>query len=105
MKALAEQIVDIDGVETYGRVVSVRGLMVEVAGPIHAMSVGARLTIETGSAKIPCEMVRFLGWPRARNAIRSARWRAPRLPGCRYHRRRHHSPVRTMAGPRRQRAR
>ena len=39
MKALAEQIVDIDGVEIYGRVVSVRGLMVEVAGPIHAMSV------------------------------------------------------------------
>src|SRR5215467_13424019 len=61
MKALAEQIVDIDGVETYGRVVSVRGLMVEVAGPIHAMSVGARLTIETGSAKIPCEVVGFAG--------------------------------------------
>jgi flagellar biosynthesis/type III secretory pathway ATPase len=59
MKALAEQIVDIDGVEIYGRVVSVRGLMVEVAGPIHAMSVGARLTIETGTAKIPCEVVGF----------------------------------------------
>src|SRR5215467_12242636 len=61
MKALAEQIVDIDGVEIYGRVVSVRGLMVEVAGPIHAMSVGARLTIETGQAKIPCEVVGFAG--------------------------------------------
>jgi flagellum-specific ATP synthase len=61
MKALAEQIVDIDGVEIYGRVVSVRGLMVEVAGPIHAMSVGARLTIETGAAKIPCEVVGFSG--------------------------------------------
>jgi flagellum-specific ATP synthase len=61
MKALAEQIVDIDGVETYGRVVSMRGLMVEVAGPIHAMSVGARLTIETGAAKIPCEVVGFSG--------------------------------------------
>ena len=45
MKALAEQIADIDGVEIYGRVVAVRGLMVEVAGPIHTMSVGARLTI------------------------------------------------------------
>ena len=33
MKALAEQINDIDGVEIYGRVVAVRGLMVEVAGP------------------------------------------------------------------------
>jgi flagellum-specific ATP synthase len=62
MKALAEQIVDIDGVEIYGRVVSVRGLMVEVAGPIHAMSVGARLTIETGAARtIPCEVVGFSG--------------------------------------------
>src|SRR4029077_20314653 len=62
MKALAEQIVDIDGVEIYGRVVSVRGLMVEVAGPIHAMSVGARLTIETGAGRsIPCELVGFSG--------------------------------------------
>ena len=48
MKALAEQINDIDGVNIYGRVVGVRGLMVEIAGPIHAMSVGARIVIETG---------------------------------------------------------
>ena len=32
MKALAEQIGDIDGVNIYGRVVGVRGLMVEIAG-------------------------------------------------------------------------
>ena len=50
MKALADQIAELDGVETYGRVVGVRGLMVEVAGPIHAMSVGARVTIETVAA-------------------------------------------------------
>ena len=43
VKALAEQIDELDGVEVYGRVVGVRGLMVEVAGPIHAMSVGARV--------------------------------------------------------------
>src|SRR3954471_23100042 len=65
MKALAEQIIDLDGVEMYGRVVGVRGLMVEVAGPIHAMSVGSRLTIETtqnnGNGKIPCEVVGFSG--------------------------------------------
>ena len=42
MKALAEQINELDGIEIYGRVVGVRGLMVEVAGPLHAMSVGAR---------------------------------------------------------------
>ncbi len=55
MKALAEQIGDIDGVKIYGRVVGVRGLMVEVAGPIHAMSVGARIVIETGAQPLhPC---------------------------------------------------
>jgi flagellum-specific ATP synthase len=62
IKALAEQIADLDAVETYGRVVAVRGLMVEVAGPIHAMSVGARLTIETGAGPgVPCEVVGFAG--------------------------------------------
>src|SRR5437588_8536312 len=62
MKALAEQIGDLDAVEIYGRVVGVRGLMVEVAGPIHAMSVGARVIIETGAARpIPCEVVGFAG--------------------------------------------
>src|SRR6266852_636644 len=60
MKALAEQIGELDGVEVYGRVVGVRGLMVEVAGPIHAMSVGARVVIETSTA-IPCEVVGFSG--------------------------------------------
>lgn len=55
MKALAEQIGDIDGVEVYGRVVGVRGLMVEITGPIHAMSVGSRLTLESGGGPgIPC---------------------------------------------------
>src|SRR5262250_3087022 len=61
VKALAEQIADRDGVEVYGRVVGVRGLMVEVAGPLHAMSVGARITIETGDRLIPCEVVGFSG--------------------------------------------
>ena len=51
MKALAEQIGDIDAVNTYGRVVGVRGLMVEIAGPIHAMSVGARIVLETGGSR------------------------------------------------------
>jgi flagellum-specific ATP synthase len=66
MKALAQQIADLDDTETYGRVVGVRGLMVEVAGPIHAMSVGARLTVESGQVNgvgrsIPCEVVGFTG--------------------------------------------
>src|SRR5258707_3865255 len=63
MKALREQIEELDGVEIYGRVVGVRGLMVEVAGPLHAMSVGSRVVIETqvqGKAvPIPSEVVGF----------------------------------------------
>ncbi len=61
MKALAEQISELDGVETYGRVVGVRGLMVEAAGPLHAMSVGARVMIENGARLVPCEVVGFSG--------------------------------------------
>src|SRR5579863_2289452 len=62
MKALAEQISDVDGINIYGRVVGVRGLMVEIAGPIHAMSVGARIVIETGGNRyIPCEVIGFSG--------------------------------------------
>jgi hypothetical protein len=36
----------------------VRGLVVEVAGPIHEMSVGARVVVETDKA-ISCEVVGF----------------------------------------------
>jgi flagellum-specific ATP synthase len=62
MKGLAEELSGLEPVETYGRVVGVRGLMVEVAGPIHAMSVGSRVLIETGTGRnIPCEVVGFSG--------------------------------------------
>ena len=61
MKALAEQINELDGIEIYGRVVGVRGLMVEVAGPLYAMSVGARVLVETPANTIPCEVVGFSG--------------------------------------------
>src|ERR1700758_2676236 len=61
MKALADQIDELDAAEIYGRVVGVRGLMVEVAGSLHAMSVGARVTIEAGGRLIPCEVVAFSG--------------------------------------------
>ena len=90
MKALAEQIDELDGVEIYGRVVGVRGLMVEVAGPIHAMSVGARVVIETGRepAAIPCEVVGFSGgnallMPFARAGRRAARLPRHGVVGCR----------------------
>jgi flagellum-specific ATP synthase len=62
MKALAEQIAELDAIALYGRVVGVRGLMVEVAGPLHAMSVGARVVIDGGRGRsVPCEVVGFSG--------------------------------------------
>jgi hypothetical protein len=41
MQALADQICELDGIEVYGPAIGVRGLMVDVAEPIHIMSVGA----------------------------------------------------------------
>src|SRR3954466_11702247 len=65
MRALLEQIEELDENEVYGRVIGVRGLMVEVAGPLHAMSVGSRVVIETQAqgrlVPIPCEVVGFSG--------------------------------------------
>ena len=81
MKALAEQINELDGVQIYGRVVGVGALMVEVAGPLHAMSVGARVIIETPGKTIPSEVIGFSG-PYASYAIRLLGRRAPRLPGA-----------------------
>ena len=60
MQTLAQQLSDIEPMTIYGRVSGVRGLMVEVSGPVHAMSVGARVTVETSpTLAIPCEVVGF----------------------------------------------
>jgi hypothetical protein len=39
-------------VETFGRVVAVRGLLVEVAGPVAAMRLGGRLDVVAGHGSI-----------------------------------------------------
>lgn len=44
----------------FGRVQGVRGLLIEIAGPLSHMDIGARLVIETGDlASVPCEVVGF----------------------------------------------
>ncbi|MEP3231382.1 MAG: flagellar protein export ATPase FliI [Hyphomicrobiales bacterium] len=53
-------------VNLFGRVVGVRGLLVEIAGPLHEMNVGTRLLIESGNqrdgvTKVLCEVVGFEG--------------------------------------------
>ena len=45
----------------YGRVAAVRGLLVEVAGPVAAMQVGGRLDVETSRGTVPCEVIGFSG--------------------------------------------
>jgi flagellum-specific ATP synthase len=60
LRGLIREITDLPDRETFGRVAAVRGLMLEVAGPVHAMSVGARLTVEGGAGRrVPVEVVGF----------------------------------------------
>ncbi len=60
VRALLAEIEEIQGVTYYGRVVSVQGLMIEVAGPLHAMSVGSRIEITGRSGnQILAEVVGF----------------------------------------------
>ena len=59
---LAAEIGRIRPLEVYGRVASVQGLLVEVAGPVHEMSVGCRLTVSGfGGAHVAMEVVGFRG--------------------------------------------
>lgn len=60
VQALLSEIAAVRGAECFGRVRSVQGLLVEVAGPIGAMSVGSRLHIASGLAgDVACEVVGF----------------------------------------------
>ncbi len=56
-------LADVPVLETYGRVVAIRGLLVEVAGPVSAMCLGGRLDIavENGLGAVPCEIIGFQG--------------------------------------------
>lgn len=60
MQALLAEIGALAEVKHYGRVVSIQGLMVEVAGPLHAMGVGSRLAVYTRAGEqVICEVVGF----------------------------------------------
>ncbi|MEM8796520.1 MAG: flagellar protein export ATPase FliI [Pseudomonadota bacterium] len=44
----------------FGRVCGVKGLLVEIAGPLHDMNVGTRLVVESGrGGEVACEVVGF----------------------------------------------
>ena len=60
MRALLNEISGLSAIEQYGRVHSVQGLLVEVAGPVHAMSIGSQVTVTgRGDEPIDCEVVGF----------------------------------------------
>ncbi|MFC5066485.1 flagellar protein export ATPase FliI [Flaviflagellibacter deserti] len=62
MKGLIQAARDIPDREVFGRVVAVRGLLVEVAGPLGMMAVGGRIGIEVAEGReVPCEVVGFAG--------------------------------------------
>ncbi|MGL4494952.1 MAG: flagellum-specific ATP synthase FliI, partial [Beijerinckiaceae bacterium] len=58
---------DIAAHTVYGRVSTVRGLLIEIAGPVHAMQVGGRLGIEVAGGsggqtrEVACEIIGFAG--------------------------------------------
>jgi flagellum-specific ATP synthase len=47
--------------EVFGRVAGVRGLLIEIAGPVAAMQLGGRLDIEIDRGTVPCEVIGFSG--------------------------------------------
>ncbi|MER2605776.1 MAG: flagellar protein export ATPase FliI [Siculibacillus sp.] len=62
MDSLIREIAELAPTTVFGRVVAVRGLMIEVAGPVHEMGVGSRLDVEASGGRIvPAEVVGFQG--------------------------------------------
>ena len=60
-----------------------RGLLIEIAGPVAAMHVGGRIEIETGrGGMVPCEVVGFSGERALAMPFGALDGRAPRLPGA-----------------------
>src|SRR5919202_6151396 len=62
LRALIDEIESLPAPDAFGRVAAVQGLLVEVAGPLSRMGVGARLTIEAASGRnVASEVVGFRG--------------------------------------------
>ncbi len=60
VQALLCEIAAVPGAEIFGRVRSIKGLLVEIAGPVSAMRVGSRVRIAEGlHGGVACEVVGF----------------------------------------------
>ncbi|MFV2091445.1 MAG: flagellum-specific ATP synthase FliI, partial [Hyphomicrobiales bacterium] len=62
VEALRKDIERISPVRVFGRVRAVRGLSIEIAGPIDQMRVGSHLEIDAGAEPgVRCEIIGFSG--------------------------------------------
>ena len=62
LRALEADVAGIDPLGVQGRVATVKGLLVEVAGPVHRMQVGGRVGVEVAAGvEVPCEIIGFAG--------------------------------------------
>ncbi|MFG5118163.1 flagellar protein export ATPase FliI [Methylorubrum sp. POS3] len=64
LSAALAALATVETLEIFGRVTAIRGLLVEVAGPVAAMRLGGRLdvVVEAGGAgTVPCEVIGFSG--------------------------------------------
>jgi len=62
LRGLIEDIKNMPTEAIFGRVEAVRGLLIEISGPVHAMGLGAWLDIEIAAGtRVPCEVVGFHG--------------------------------------------
>jgi flagellum-specific ATP synthase len=60
--SLKADLASLDDLTVYGRIASVRGLMIEITGPLASMHVGGLLDIEVAPGRmIPAEVVGFSG--------------------------------------------
>jgi len=60
--SLTDALSRLEPVELFGRVSGVKGLLIEIAGPIEAMPIGGRLEIEMdGGARVPAEIIGIEG--------------------------------------------
>ncbi len=83
LRALIDEIEALPVPDAFGRVAAVQGLLVEVAGPLSRMGVGARLIIDAASGRnVACEVVGLRGEPPTRGDMLTMVPECPRLLEC-----------------------
>ena len=61
MMEIAQDVSRVARVQAFGRVAGIRGLLVEVSGPLHMLSVGQHIAVETRGGAVLVEVIGFEG--------------------------------------------